>query len=333
MIVLDTLGTPELPPHPAEKRTLVTRPSFQFYPADWLKNTALQLCSVAAQGLWINMMCIAHDCQPYGHLTTDYKPMNPAQIARLTRLGRQQSERLLAELRDAGVFSETADGTIFSPRMVRDEVVRNNRGAAGFAGGEHGIKGAKYGVNGGRPPRQPQGGASNPPSVERIERSNPPNNPPPSSSFSPSSTSSSPKIEEPDSVPDGTGAGGAVPPALSLVQAKLKLTDPDEIIFGYGVPLLVHAGTPDKAARSFLGKLRKLHGDAPVIEKLRFLVAKKPAIAQPLEWLAKALPPPVSPEHAAQAEADRRAATTEAARKRVFGDSAPVDGEVFDAAR
>jgi len=70
--------------------------------------------------------------------------------------------------------------------------------------------------------------------------------------------------------------------------AKAPLT-PDEIIFGYGVPLLTNAGTPDKQARSFLGGLRKSHGDDALVNALRDCVKAKPL--QPLEWLAKALPP------------------------------------------
>lgn len=78
-----------------------------------------------------------------------------------------------------------------------------------------------------------------------------------------------------NSVPDGTGA-------------KAPMTA-DEIIFGYGVPLLVNAGSTDKAARSFLGGLRKGHGDHAVVDALRNCLREKPL--QPLEWLAAALPP------------------------------------------
>lgn len=66
-------------------------------------------------------------------------------------------------------------------------------------------------------------------------------------------------------------------------------TDPEEIIFGYGLALLINAGTADKVARSFLGGLRKHHGDESLIDKLRECVKAKPL--QPLEWLAAALPP------------------------------------------
>lgn len=73
--------------------------------------------------------------------------------------------------------------------------------------------------------------------------------------------------------------GGEPPKALS----------PDEIIFGYGIPLLTNAGTADKQARSFLGGLRKQYGDQALIEKLRVCLREKPL--QPLEWLAAAMPP------------------------------------------
>ena len=63
----------------------------------------------------------------------------------------------------------------------------------------------------------------------------------------------------------------------------------DEIIFGYGVPLLTSAGIAEKQARSFLGGLRKQNGDAAVVNTLRECLKAKPL--QPLEWLAAALPP------------------------------------------
>lgn len=68
---------------------------------------------------------------------------------------------------------------------------------------------------------------------------------------------------------------------------------PDEIIFTYGVPLLTNAGTADKQARSFLGGLRKSHGDDALIDALRECLKAKPL--QPLEWLARVLPPKGAP--------------------------------------
>lgn len=132
------------------------RPSFQFYPADWRKDNELRSCSVAARGLWTEMMVLAHECVPYGHLAINGKAMTPDEVARLTAVGFEECENLISELEVRGVFSRTDGGIIFSRRMVKDEEVRNARAAGGEKGKEYGQKGKEYGIKGGRP-RQDRG--------------------------------------------------------------------------------------------------------------------------------------------------------------------------------
>lgn len=259
----------------AEAQEKTKRPAFQFYPADWRKDVELQSCSMAAQGLWINVMCIAHECEPYGHLMVNGKPMTPAQIGRQVGLSLKECEALLAELMDAGVIRRTEQGAYFSKRMVQDEATRNARAAGGKSGAEHGSKGASHGKKGGRPP-QTKGGSETPlPPKEDTPLEGVPKPPPSSSSSSSSSISS---------VTDVTDGSPSKPQ---------KITDPKEIIFGYGVTMLVNAGTADKQARTFLGGLIKTHGEAELINKLRECAQAKPL--QPLTWLAAAMPPPKQP--------------------------------------
>lgn len=248
------------------------RPAFQFYPSDWRTDTALQFCSLAARGLWVEMMCIAHECDPYGHLVVNGRPMTVSQIGRLVGISEKECRKLLAELFDAGVPSRTEEGTIYSRRMVRDEEIRNKRAAGGAAGADHGKKGASHGSKGGRPVKK-EAQEETPLGENGRGVSEPPKEPPPSSSSSSSPSGSS-----------EANASGGEPP---------KVTDPDEIIFSFGVPYLVNAGSTDKHARSFLGGLRKAHGDKALIDKLRECLKAKPL--QPLEWLAAALPPNGSP--------------------------------------
>ena len=111
------------------------RPAFQFYPADWRKDPALSACSLASRGLWIELMCIAHEGGTYGVLSINGKPMAPAQIARMVGESPAAVVKLLAELEDAGVFSRDEQGCIYSRRMVKDEHVRNVRADAGRLGG------------------------------------------------------------------------------------------------------------------------------------------------------------------------------------------------------
>ncbi len=111
------------------------RPAFQFYPADWRKDPCLSVCSLAARGLWIELMCIAHESAEYGVLSLNGKAMTDQQIARLVGEPIQALSRLLAELEAAGVFSRDDKGAIFSRRMVKDERLRDIRAKAGRLGG------------------------------------------------------------------------------------------------------------------------------------------------------------------------------------------------------
>lgn len=129
----------------------IKRPAFQFYPADWRKDLELQSCGVAARGLWVEMMCVMHEAEPYGFLTLNGKPMTDSQAASACRVTPRQYRELLGELQAAGVPGKNADGAIYSKRMVRDEALRLARAEGGKAGAEHGAKGAEHGRKGGRP--------------------------------------------------------------------------------------------------------------------------------------------------------------------------------------
>lgn len=119
------------------------RPAFQFYPADWRKDTALQSCSLAARGLWHEMICLMHECEPYGYMSVNGKPMKSTQIARLVGVTDREYSKLLVELEDAGVYSTDDDGCIYSRRMVKDEHLRNVRAEAGKKGGNPSLLGGK----------------------------------------------------------------------------------------------------------------------------------------------------------------------------------------------
>ena len=111
------------------------RPSFQFYPSDWLRDTALRTCSVGARGLWMDMICFMHEGTPYGHLKVNNKVILPDNLARMVGETLNTVEGYLRELSDAGVFEYDEDGAIFSRRMVKDEKVRNVRADGGKKGG------------------------------------------------------------------------------------------------------------------------------------------------------------------------------------------------------
>ena len=92
----------------------------KFWPQDWQSDPGLRSCSMAARGLWIECIAIMHRAEPYGHLSVNGVAPSAKRLAGMVGATEREVDRLLAELRDAGVFSTTPEGIIYSRRMVRD---------------------------------------------------------------------------------------------------------------------------------------------------------------------------------------------------------------------
>ena len=122
------------------------RPAFQFYPSDWRKDLALRKCSLAARGMWIELTCIAHECEPYGTLRHNGEALQADDIAGLVGMcSPREAKKLIDELIRKGVAKVDDAGVIYSKRMVDDERLREQRAEVGRT---NGIKGAAFGVKG-----------------------------------------------------------------------------------------------------------------------------------------------------------------------------------------
>jgi hypothetical protein len=120
------------------------RPSLQFYPGDWLKDPAVRSVSLAARGLWIDMLCLMHECADRGHLrSASGSAITEIQLARMVGASPTEIRRVLSELESAGVFSRTEDATIYSRRMVRDTRLMDIRRQCGALGGNPNLVGKK----------------------------------------------------------------------------------------------------------------------------------------------------------------------------------------------
>lgn len=128
---------------------------------DWSSDKALHPCSLAAKGFWIEMLCIMHEGSPIGHLTLGGKPATIRQMAANAYCTEKEAKKYLAELEDAGVFSRTDDGTIYSRRMVRDAELSEVQREHGKKGGNPQLRPQR--PNGhDTPPKNPSRGV-NPP--------------------------------------------------------------------------------------------------------------------------------------------------------------------------
>jgi DNA-binding Lrp family transcriptional regulator len=111
-------------------------PSLQFYPGDWMKDPAVRSVTVAARGLWIDMLCLMHESDRRGYLQhATGRPVSSEQLARMTGCSASEVARLLRELEECGVFSRTDAGVIYNRRMVLDERKRVLCSDAGRRGG------------------------------------------------------------------------------------------------------------------------------------------------------------------------------------------------------
>lgn len=124
------------------------RPWFKFWPSDWMGDPKLSRCSLAAQGLWLRLLCVAHESEPYGQVQGDLEELALVVGRPIDEVG-----LLLDELTRRGVCTRTDDAVI-SRRMVRDRA--------------HSVKGREdklRGLSAPPPSRVPSRGASRVPST------------------------------------------------------------------------------------------------------------------------------------------------------------------------
>ncbi len=99
----------------------MSNPWIKFYPRDWRGDQALRAVSLGARGLWMDMLCIMHESNPYGHLMVGANPVKGDTLARIVGASEAEVQAMLVELRDAGVSRQTRGGVIYSKRMIADD--------------------------------------------------------------------------------------------------------------------------------------------------------------------------------------------------------------------
>jgi hypothetical protein len=101
-------------------------PWTKFEPRAWLTDQRLRVCSLAARGLWIDLLCLMWDSDRRGYLLVNGKSPTLDALARLVGASTAEISRHLQELEDSGVCSrDTSDvPVLYSRRMVREEADR-----------------------------------------------------------------------------------------------------------------------------------------------------------------------------------------------------------------
>jgi hypothetical protein len=108
-------------------------PWSKFSWAAWENDPALALVSMAAQGFWMRLLCIA--AKEGGYVLVGGLPPTPAKLARIVRASEAEVLEWLAELEAEKVCKKTGTGTIYSKRMVDDAKVSRINSENGKKGG------------------------------------------------------------------------------------------------------------------------------------------------------------------------------------------------------
>lgn len=121
-------------------------PAFQFYPADWVGNTNLRRCTLAARGAWMEVICVLHDSDEYGLVRWPLKELSQAAGVPIKLLNELILKNVLKGS-DEGIqpyiyiprsgrkdgepvelISKTDKPLWYSSRLVRDSYIRKVRG-------------------------------------------------------------------------------------------------------------------------------------------------------------------------------------------------------------
>jgi hypothetical protein len=100
-------------------------PWTKFYWEKWDGEAGLRLCSLAAQGLWMRLLCLM--AKENGHLKINGKRPSLGDIARVIGHPSEEILPLMRELEQSGVFDRTQGGVIYCRRMARGESVRGEK--------------------------------------------------------------------------------------------------------------------------------------------------------------------------------------------------------------
>lgn len=106
-----------------------------FFWNDHQGDPCLRLCSLAAQGLWMRLLCLAGESTKKGFVLINGKKPSIGQIAKIAGCSPADLLKLSQELEANEVFSRDAEGVIYCRRMVRAEKKRRICSKGGRKGG------------------------------------------------------------------------------------------------------------------------------------------------------------------------------------------------------
>lgn len=260
-------------------------PWTKFWWQDWERDPCLRVCSFAAKGLWMDMLCRMSASDEPGYLVVKGRPASDAEVAKMVGGERRQVARLLGELETNGVLSRDERGAIFCRRMARDsdQIAQDRRNGA--QGGNPQLKQNseldEKGVN----PQEAE--------AKKLEST-------PSETTFPQVPSEAPPPPADPTPPEGWLFDPPPRPAPAEPPTAR------EVLWREGLPILrALIGKSEQQTRALLGQLlRDMADDCPaVLAQIRAAHDLQPA--EPVAWLRRSCTSPEVRRRAEMAEVDR----------------------------
>lgn len=148
----------------------------KFYWSDWSSDSRLKLCSLAAQGLWMQMLCLAAQNDPIGYLSIADRPLGVTDLARLIGASETELGAPLEELERNRVFSRDRNGRIYSRRMVKDAKDAADFKKWGKLGGNPTLGKGRGNLPGVNPPHKGKDKPHKPSATSKVEGPDSPSN-------------------------------------------------------------------------------------------------------------------------------------------------------------
>ncbi len=126
-----------MPSKPVRTERVDTRPALLWFPGDWLGNPDLRRCSLAARGLWMDLLMLMWFQNPRGLLPLPVEHYRDQLGVTSGVRGTQRLSHLVCELHAKGVLGCTEDGRVYCRRMYREAngiAATEGKPDAGFAG-------------------------------------------------------------------------------------------------------------------------------------------------------------------------------------------------------
>ncbi len=110
--------------------TMTRLPWFKFYWIDWLSDSKIRRCSLAARGLLIELLCLMADSEERGYLITGNKPWSNDDIAKAVVGPTETIPKLIEELLKSKALERDSRGALIYPDMAHDASVSAARSKA-----------------------------------------------------------------------------------------------------------------------------------------------------------------------------------------------------------